>query len=98
MFRYLGSRVWPLKDRVMLVYFRTGNKRGITKMKVLVSEDRHYCLRCPYNTECEVVCSDLEEIGKLREEVKKEFGIGSCFLHITPLKIGRLRAKWTPKF
>ena len=96
--RYLNSRVWPLKGSIMLVYFRTGNKRRITRMKVQVSKDRHYCYRCPYNTECKRVCSDLEEMDKLREEVKKEFGIGSCLLHITPLKIEILRAKWTPKF
>jgi hypothetical protein len=80
----------------MLVYFRTGNKRGIIRMKVQVSEDHNSCLRCPYNQECEMVCSDLEGIDKLREEVKKEFGIGSCLLHITPLKIERLRAKCIP--
>jgi hypothetical protein len=28
--------------------------------------------------------------------VKEEFGIGSCFLHITPLGIERMRAKSYP--
>lgn len=82
----------------MLVYLKTGNKRGVIRMKVQVSEDHHSCLRCPYSPECEMVCSDLEEMDKLKEEVKREFGIDPCLLHITPLKTERLRAKWTPKF
>ncbi len=65
-------------------------------MKVQVSEDYHSCIRCPYNQECEMVCNDLERIDKLGEEVKKEFGIGPCFLHITPLSVEKLRAKYRP--
>ena len=88
--------VWITAERTMLVYLKTGNKRGIIRMKVQVSEDYHHCLRCPYNSKCEMVCNDLEEINKLRDKVKEEFGIGSSLLHITPLFIERLRAKCTP--
>jgi hypothetical protein len=67
-------------------------------MKILVSEDHHSCLRCPYNPECKLTCFDLEKMSGLQEKVKKEFGIGSSLLHITPLRIERLRAKSTQKF
>jgi hypothetical protein len=94
--KYLSSRVWITAEKIMLVYLKTGNKRGITRMKVQVSEDHHSCIRCPYNQECEMVCNDLERMDKLVEEVKREFGIGSCLLHITPLFIEKLKAKCTP--
>ena len=77
----------------MLIYFKTGNKRGIIRMKVLVSEDHHSCLRCPYNPECSMVCDDLENMKRLQEKVKEEFGIGPSLLHITPLRIERLRTR-----
>lgn len=96
--KYLSSMVWITAEKTMLVYLKIGNKRGITRMKVLVSEDHHSCLRCPYNPECGLVCSDLEGMDKLRDKVKEEFGISSCLLHITPLFVERLRAKCTPKF
>ena len=94
--KYISSRVWITNERIMLIYLKTGNKRGIIRMKILVSEDHHSCLRCPYSPDCEMVCNDLERMDKLGEEVKREFGIGSCLLHITPLKIERLRAKSRP--
>ena len=62
-------------------------------MKVLVSKDHHSCLKCPYNPECKMTCYGLEKIRRLQEKVKEEFGIGSSLLHITPLRIERLRAK-----
>ena len=96
--KYLSSRVWITAEKTMLVYLKTGNKRGITRMKVQVSEDYHSCLRCPYSSECEMICNDLEEMDKLREEVKREFGIGSCLLHITPLFVEKLRAKYRPSY
>jgi hypothetical protein len=34
--------------------------------------------------------------SELQEKVKEEFGIGSSLLHITPLFIERLRAKFLP--
>ena len=77
----------------MLIYLnKIGNKRGIIRMKVLVSEDHHSCLRCPYNPNCKLTCYDLEWMSELQEKVKEEFGIGSSLLHITPLFIERLRA------
>jgi uncharacterized protein YjaZ len=82
----------------MLVYLKTRNKRGIIRMKVLVSEDYHFCIRCPYNPECRLTCYHLEMMSGLQEKVKEEFGIGSSLLHITPLKIERLRAKYTENF
>lgn len=82
-----------LEEYIMLVYLKTGNKRGITRMKVLVSEDPHSCLRCPYNTECKLMCYRLERILELQEKVKEEFGIESLSLRITPLRIERLRAR-----
>jgi hypothetical protein len=33
---------------------------------------------------------------RLQEKVKEEFGISSCFLHITPLRIEKMRAKFRP--
>lgn len=75
----------------MLVYLKIGNKRRITRMKVLVSKDHHYCLRCPYNQECRLTCNYLEIMSGLQEKVKEEFGIGSSLFHITPLKIEILR-------
>jgi hypothetical protein len=80
----------------MLVYLKTGNKRTITRMKILVDSDHHSCLRCPYNPDCSIVCDKLENMERLQEKVKEEFGIGSCFLHITPLGIERMRAKFRP--
>ena len=65
-------------------------------MKILVDSDHHSCLRCPYNPECRLTCYRLEMMSGLQEKVKEEFGIGSCFLHITPLGIERLRAKFRP--
>ena len=94
--KYLSSRVWITNEKIMLVYLKTGNKRGIIRMKVLVSEDHHSCLRCPYNPDCKRTCYDLERMSGLQEKVKEEFGIGSSLLHITPLKIERLRAKFLP--
>ena len=94
--KYISSRVWITAERIMLIYLKTGNKRGIIRMKVLVSEDHHSCLRCPYNPECKLMCYHLEIMSGLQEKVKEEFGIGSSLLHITPLFIERLRAKCTP--
>jgi hypothetical protein len=94
--KYISSRVWITAERIMLVYLKAGNKRGIIRMKILVSEDHHSCLRCPYNPECKLTCYDLERMSGLQEKVKEEFGIGSSLLHITPLFIERLRAKSRP--
>ena len=96
--KYISSRVWITNEKIMLVYLKAGNKRGIIRMKILVSEDHHSCLRCPYNPECKLTCFDLEMMSGLQEKVKEEFGIGSSLLHITPLKIERLRAKYTENF
>ena len=96
--KYLGSRVWITNEKIMLIYLKVGNKRGIIRMKVLVSEDHHSCLRCPYNPECKLTCYRLEMMSGLQEKMKKEFGIGSVLLHITPLKIERLRAKYKEIF
>ena len=94
--KYISSRVLITNKKIMLVYFKTGNKRGIIRMKVLVSEDHHSCLSCPYNLGCNLTCYDLEIKSGLQEKVKEEFGIGSSLLHITPLKIERLRQKFLP--
>ena len=91
--KYLSSRVWITNEKIMLIYLKVGNKRGIIRMKVQVSEDHHSCLRCPYNPECEMVCSDLEGMPELQKKMKEEFGIGSSLLHITPLFVEKLRAK-----
>ena len=71
--KYLSSRVWITNERIMLVYLKIGNKRGIIRMKVLVSEDHHSCLRCPYNPECKLTCYELERMLGLQEKVKEEF-------------------------
>lgn len=94
--KYLSSRVWIKTEKVMLIYLKVGNKRGIIRMKVLVSEDHHSCLRCPYNSECKLTCYHLEMMLGLQEKAKEEFGIGYLLLHITPLKIEKLRAKSRP--
>lgn len=94
--KYLSSIVWITDEKIMLIYLKTGNKRGIIMMKVLVSRDHHYCLRCPYNPECGLTCYCLEMMSELQEKVKEEFGIGLSLLHITPLRIERLRAKFRP--
>ena len=94
--KYISPRVWITNERTMLVYLKTGNKRGIIRMKILVSEDHHSCLRCPYNPECSLICNDLENMKRLQEKVKEEFRIGSSLLHITPLFVERLRAKSIP--
>ena len=94
MLKYLSSRVWIKAERSMLVYLKTGHKRGRVRMKVQVRKDHHTCLRCPYNSKCETVCKDLENMAELAEKVKEEFGINSFLLQITPLEIERLRAKW----
>lgn len=65
-------------------------------MKILVDSDHHSCFRCPYNPDCRLECNELENMEKLQEKVKEEFRIGSCFLHITPLEIERLRVKFRP--
>lgn len=91
--KYLSSRVWITNEKTMLIYLKIGNKRGIIRMKVLVSEDHHSCLKCPYNPECRLTCYCLEMMSGLQEKVKEEFGIGSSLLHVTPLKIERLRAR-----
>ncbi len=96
MFRYLSSRVWITAEKTMLVYLKTGNRRGIIRMKVLVNEDYHSCIRCPYNPECKLTCLYLEMMSGLQEKVKEEFGISSCLLHITPLFVEKLRAKYRP--
>lgn len=92
--KYLGSRVWIKAEKIMLVYLKTGNKRGRVRMKVQISEDHHFCLRCPYNSKCKMVCCDLESMTELAEKAEEVFGIGSVLLHITPLETERLRAKW----
>ena len=94
--KYISSRVWIANERIMLVYLKTGNKRGIIRMKVLVDSDHHSCLRCPYNPDCKLTCYDLERMPELQKKVKEDFRIGSSLLHITPLFIERLRAKCTP--
>ena len=95
--KYLNSRVWITSEKIMLVYLKVGNKRGIIRMKVLVSEDHHFCPRCPYNQECKLTCYYLERMSGLQEKMKEDFGIiGSSLLHITPLRIERLRAKSRP--
>ena len=94
--KYLSSRVWITAKKIMLVYLKIGNKRKITRMKILVNEDHHFCLRCPYNPECKLTCYHLEMMSGLQEKVKEEFRIGSSLLHITPLKIERLRATFLP--
>lgn len=94
--KYLNSRVWRLRDHVMLIYLRVGNKRGIYRMTALVSEEYHYCLRCSYNSACNaccnIVCYNLENMSKLKEKIKEEFGIIEP--RITPLKIERLRRRF----
>ena len=94
--KYISSKVWITNEKIMLVYLKTGNKRGITRMKILVSEDHHSCLRCPYNPDCKLTCYDLERMPELQKKVKEDFRIGSSLLHITPLFIERLREKCTP--
>ena len=91
--QYISSRVWITTEKAMLVYLKTGNKRVVIRMKIQVSEDHHSCLRCPYNPDCKLTCYDLERMPELQKKVKEEFRIGSSLLHITPLKIERLRAK-----
>ena len=94
--KYVNSIVWITNEKIMSVYLKARNKRGITRMKILVSEDHHSCLRCPYNPDCKLTCYDLERMSGLQEKVEKEFGIRSSLLHITPLFIEKLRAKCTP--
>lgn len=96
--KYISSRVWITNEHIMLIYLKTGNKRRIIRMKILVSEDHHSCIRCPYNPGCKLMCYDLERISGLQEKVKKYFGIGSSLLHITPLFVERLRVKSTETF
>jgi len=91
--KYISSRVQMTNENTMLVYFKIGNKRGIIRMKILVSEDCHFCLRCPYNPECKLTCYRLEMMSELQEKVREEFRIGFSLLNITPLRIERLRAK-----
>ena len=88
--KYISSRVWITNnEHIMLVYLKTGNKRTIIRMKIWVDSNYHACIRCPYNLECNIVCDKLENMERLQEKVKKEFGISLCFLHITPLRIER---------
>ena len=94
--KYISSSVWITNERIMLVYLKTGNKRGITRMKILVDTNHRSCFRCPYNLKCGRICYCLETMSELQEKVKEEFGIGFSLLHITPLKIERLRAKFLP--
>ena len=94
--KYLSSSVWLLRDRVMLVYVRVGNKRTRSRIKILVGGggDHHGCLRCPYNARtCNRQCEWLEGVPELKEKIKEEFGI-IIKPKLTPPLVEKLRAKW----
>jgi hypothetical protein len=84
-------------DKGILRIFFRGNKKTVTVMRVLISDDLHHCFSCPYNLEfgCNRTCIWLESNVNVLVGVRSVYG-GLIRFRITPLNITWMRSKSYP--